>query len=138
MNRECDACGRRYVAKSKRSKFCADVECKRRRERERKRRRGGEVFELPGVPLSPAPSSSGGVAEAARAELAAAGRVGTSIGRAAIALAEKLDVAVFDTGSSMAAVSREYRATLAEALKDVRVDVDQVDELGARRRRRHA
>jgi hypothetical protein len=138
MKRDCDACGRQYFAKSKRSKFCTDVECKRRRERERKRRGGGEVVEMPGASSAPERASEGSIAAAARAELVAAGRADTSVGRAAIALAERLELGMFDTGSSMAALSREYRATLAEALKDARVDADTVDELGERRRRRHA
>jgi hypothetical protein len=137
MKRDCDACGRRYAAKTKRSRYCADVECRRRRERSRKRRGGGEVIELSGAKVAPR-LGEGSIAAAARAELEAAGRAESWLGQAAIALAGRLDASTDDTGSSFAALSREYRATMADALKDAKAELDSVDELGERRRRRHA
>jgi uncharacterized protein YoaH (UPF0181 family) len=42
----------------------------------------------------------------------------------------------YDTGSAVAAMSRELRAVMAEALKGAAQAVDPMDELAARRARR--
>lgn len=139
MKRDCDACGRKYSAKSPRSKFCTDVECKRRRERERTRARrqarssGGDVIALP----VSAVVDEGTVAAATRVELEKVGRAATPAGRNALILAKRLDGASEDTGASVAALSKQHLVALAEAMKDAAENADEVDELGARRRRRH-
>jgi hypothetical protein len=51
-------------------------------------------------------------------------------------LAERLSASTFDTGSAVAAVSRELRATMTAALADVPVANDPLDELRARRDRK--
>jgi hypothetical protein len=61
--------------------------------------------------------------EAIRVELEQAGRLQTSAGSLALLLAGKLGSS-FDTGSSVAAVSRELRATLEQALEGATVATD--------------
>ena len=71
-------------------------------------------------------------------ELEAAGRELTVAGTAAVLLAMRLDAKSTDTGSSVAALVRELRATMAAALAGVERASSPVvkarDELAARRR----
>ncbi len=78
------------------------------------------------------PLYSGGLFEALRRELESAGRLETALGQQAIALAVKLS-SPFDTGSAMAAVSRELRAVREEALRGAEQVADPLDELRLRR-----
>jgi hypothetical protein len=136
MKRDCDACGKRYEAKSKRSRFCARVDCRRARDRERRRReRGAEV-----VPLGAAivAGETGEVEGATLEQLTSAGRLETAAGRNALVLARRLDAGGLDTGSSVAALSKQHLSALSEALAGAIVVADAVDELRARRERRHA
>ncbi len=87
------------------------------------------------------PLYSGGLVEALRRELESAGRLETALGQQAVALAVKL-ASPFDTGSAMAAVSRELRAVREAALGGAGQDASPLsrarDELAARRSRRSA
>ena len=74
--------------------------------------------------------------ETVRAELEVGGKLGTSLGAMCVFLAERLSASTFHTGSAVAAVSRELRATMTAALADVRVANDPLDELRARRDRK--
>jgi len=65
-------------------------------------------------------------------ELEQAGRLDTRLGQMAVALAEKL-AAGRDTGSAMAAVSREFRSVMDEAMRGAMIETDELDELAARR-----
>lgn len=123
--------------KSKRAKFCADVECERARarlrQRESKRRaREDQAAELGGDQLRPA----GGVYAATLHALTEAGRMHTPAGQQALALAHRLDHGAADTGSSLASLGKQHLAALEEALKNLAVADDPVDELKARRRAR--
>jgi hypothetical protein len=137
MELTCAACGEPFDAKSRRFKFCARPECKRQRARGRKRgeRAVGEVIDLPPPPARVS------VTSATRAQLEKVGRAETAEGQNAIVLAERLDAATYnalETGSSVAALSKQHLAALADALKDVSVNADGVDELKLRRERRGA
>jgi hypothetical protein len=68
------------------------------------------------------------------AELQAAGRADTALGQQALALAERVNNPR-DTGSAIAALSKELRAVMVEALKGAEVAADPLDELRARRDR---
>jgi hypothetical protein len=70
---------------------------------------------------------------AVRAELEAADRLGTALGQQALALAERMS-SKFDTGSAVAAVSKELRAVMDAALANAATAADALDELSARRR----
>ncbi len=96
MNRECDACGTEYEAQRKTSQYCS-TRCRMRASRR------------PETAVAAEAPDGDGLLNALRCELAAAGRLETALGQQAIALAVKL-ASPFDTGSAMAAVSRELRA----------------------------
>ncbi len=119
MNRECDACGTEYEAQRRTSRYCST----------RCRMRASRRIEAPVAAESP---GSGELVEALRRELADAGRLDTALGQQALALAVKL-ASPFDTGSAMAAVSRELRAVREEALRGAEQVADPLDELRLRR-----
>lgn len=74
---------------------------------------------------------------ATRAELEDAGRSTTSLGAKALALAARIDAQV-DTGSALAALVRQHDLTMAEAVKGAHAKASMLDELRARRDRKHA
>jgi len=77
--------------------------------------------------------TAGTTVEAVRAELEAAGRVDTYLGRAALALAVRIDESTAVMG--FAALVKELRATMQAATEGVVVAADPIDELRARRDR---
>lgn len=121
--KQCAACDK--PAKTERSEFCDDPECLRERARDRKRKERGQVIEFP-------VDDAGQVTKATYAELHKADRLDTPMGQAALVLARRLDGGSKDTGSSTAAVARELRATLEEALAGVQPDADAVDDIRGR------
>lgn len=123
MQLTCKACGRPFDAKTRRRKYCGDT-CRQRAQRAR----GKPVGQV--VPLRP-PTEDGGVESATRAELQEVDRVGTALGQAALALARRLDVGQADTGSAMASLVREWRATLTAATEGATATEDPIDELRA-------
>lgn len=138
MKRRCDACGRSYEAKTKRSQYCDRADCRRRRARLRKNGRSN-VVPFRGQAEEHAERDAGGsVAKATQRELEAANKLDTSIGQAAMTLARRLDAGDADTGSSLGAVAKELRTLMAEALKDMKIPHDPVDELRAKREKRLA
>lgn len=122
MTRNCDACGKEFEAKRSTAKYCGGT-C-----RQRGNRRPNGV-----VPM-PAPDESGLVGSI-RAELERVGRLDTPLGQQAMALAERIG-SPFDTGSAMAALSRELRAVMVEAMAGANVAASALDELRARRDRK--
>jgi hypothetical protein len=81
----------------------------------------------------------GGVFSATLSALTAASRVHSPAGQNALALATRIDGGATDTGSSVAALSKQHLAAMAEALRDVEsVKADSVDELRRRREARSA
>ena len=93
----------------------------------------------PEQPSEPAPSPDDvpPLVAATRRELQAADRLDSVAGQQALKLAERM-YGLFDTGSAIAALSRELRAAMAEALKDAPRAGDSLDELAERRRRKAA
>lgn len=137
MKRKCDACGTEYEARTRRSRYCQGLECKRSRERARKRRgAGATVTEL--RPASPASEELGVVAKATYDALVAVDRLDTPAGWNVMVIARRLDASAGDTGASAAALSKQHLVAMAEATKNASAEVTRVDELRERRRRRHA
>ncbi|GAA4627291.1 hypothetical protein [Cellulomonas oligotrophica] len=68
-----------------------------------------------------------------RAELVAAGRETSARGVLALALAARVDRGRMETGSSFASLARATRETLADALRDVEPEGDELDDLKERR-----
>lgn len=141
IKRACDACEQEYEARTVRSRFCQDKACVRRRAREQKRKkRSAPVLEHVDQDVELDDQESGfssAVSAAVLAELEDVGRVDSALGRAALVLARRADRASFgDSGSSLASVVRELRATLAVAVKGAQVEGDIVDELQQQRAKR--
>lgn len=113
--RRCDLCDKPYIAKNSRSRFCSDA-CRAKN--------GGH--KRPAVP-----EQGNHTTDAAVEALEDAGRLSTPAGAAALVLARRIDSAT-DTGSALAALVREFRATMTEALAQSAV-ADSVDEMKARR-----
>jgi hypothetical protein len=117
-----------FEAKRKTAKYCSK-RCSVRATRQR----------------SVAPPNSGpdpvlsGVEAATLAELAAAGRASSAGGLAVLALARRIDLPSAESGSSLASLVREHRASLAAVLESAAPVADPVeDELRAARERRRA
>lgn len=95
---------------------------------------------VPPVADSPASprAESGAVVTAARAELVAAGRLESAAGQVVMALARRIDGAEGETGAAMAALVKEFRAALAEAVDHAEQAADPIDELRAQRERKRS
>lgn len=122
MKRKCAGCGQPFEAKRATAKYCSEA-CGRRVRRSNSTSRKSKA--------SPRVSS---VRAAVLKELKAADREGTVLGMAALELADAL-ASTHSTGSAKAALSKELRAVMAEALKGADKKADTLDEL---RRRREA
>lgn len=83
------------------------------------------------APPSPDGSLDGQTVRAVRAELTAAGQEDTYLAAAAVAVAQRIDAA--DGVMGLAALVKELRATMADALKGAQVAESAVDELRRRR-----
>lgn len=123
MQRACDSCGEEYEARRPSSRFCS-TRCRVRAQR-------GAV-QRPPEPIAEPRQATSGVTGATWAALEAAGRVDTPLGQAAMVLAARVDAGV-DTGSGLASLARELRATLDAATRGAQAAVDPLDELRARR-----
>lgn len=119
MDAQCAACGVAFEAQRATAKYCGAT-CRKRGNRR------GEVVVLAAAPVV-------GLVEATRGELAAAGRLDTVLGQQALTLAERI-TNPRDTGSAIAALSRELSRVMAEAVKGAAA-ADPLDELRARRDR---
>lgn len=124
MQRKCDRCGKSFVGQRSTAKYCS-ASC--RSLASQTRVRGREVVQLP----APVPASSSGVVAAVEAELLAAGKLSSYGGQLAMRLAHRLDVSTADTGSALAAVSKELDRVMVALLSDVRKEPDALDEIRA-------
>lgn len=121
MQRSCDSCGRRYPAQRSTSRFCSAT-C-------RSRHRG-----TPRPPRA-APADDSALVQAVQAELFACRQSDTALGHLAVTLARAL-TDPDSTAAGAAAVSRELRAVMSAARSQIVREVDPVDELRNRRRRK--
>lgn len=140
----CELCGREFMAKRGTAKFCTS-NCRQRSFQAAKaaapelvrapsvpplRREGAAIVALPAV----APDSAESLADVTRTDLESADRLRTPAGLLAVKLAQILDSGRQDTGSSIAALGRQYLATLAQALDGAEKAADPLDEILNRRR----
>jgi hypothetical protein len=120
MKRVCECgCGSRFDGRP--DKRYASEACSKRARR----------AEATSRPASPNTAKGGETVAAVRAELAAAGREETYLGAAALAVAARIDESTAVMG--FAALVKELRATMAEAMRGVQVADSRLDELRARR-----
>lgn len=120
--RKCLACGAEITG-AKTKKYC-DAKC---------RKRGQLGIRV--IPTAAPVDGLGPVESVTFAELAAVERLETVAGASAVALARSIDSGGV-TGSAMAALVKELRATMVDATADVRVAADPLDELRQRRQLR--
>lgn len=137
MRKSCEACGVDFEAKRTARKYCGE-RCKKRAQRRPGGVKAHDPVEVPVVMPLPEVPQDGPVAVATRVELELAGRANSAAGNAALALARRIDTGTAETGSSLAAMVREHRATLAEAVRGAVAAADPLDELRARRERKSA
>ena len=130
MTRNCAWCGEAFQAKRPTAKYCGGS-CRAKASNASKRAPRRAPVELP---PAPAPAD-GGVVAAVSAELEAADRAESFLGAQALALAARID-AGSDTGSAVAALSKELRAVMDAALADAPKAADKLDELSERRKRK--
>ena len=125
MRKRCAMCPAEFEAKRSAAKYCSE-RCKKRAQRQPK--------PDPAAPMPVDPDAE--LWTATLAELAAASRVASASGQAALLLARRLDSQLTETGSSVAAMIREHRAALADALKGAAAEANPLDELRLRRERK--
>jgi hypothetical protein len=136
---ECAQCGKTFGAQRKTAQYCTSkcrVDAKRTRDRigaPPPRREGAQVYAMP-----VRPAADVGFLAATEAKLSEANRLDTYQGLAAMFAARVLDSGVQDTMSSMATMLREYKASMKEALQDVKTVDDPVENLLKRRAARSA
>jgi hypothetical protein len=138
MQISCSECGRGFEATSPRARLCSP-KCRKRASR-RPQPLGAPVAPVRPVPEPPravdAPAEPTPLryplVDATRRELEAGGVLDTALGQQALRLAERMH-SPHDTGSALAAVSKELRSVLAAALADATPVADALDELAQRR-----
>lgn len=135
MLRACDVCGEQYEARRSTSRVCSS-RCRVRKTRAK------AASPTVATPATSAPvdeaAGDGPLLAATLVELDAAGRAASALGQTALLLARRLDAATREPGMGMAALARQYEATLAAAVKGAARQADPVDELRERRDRRRA
>jgi hypothetical protein len=136
----CEQCQQPFEAKRRTAKFCSE-RCKKRYQRR------------PDTPKPSAAPRAGqeqetdsdqefsgllvGLTASTVTKLDTAGSLDGPEGQAALILAARIQAtSVLETGTSLAALVREFRATLADATKDQAPAADPVDELLKRRERK--
>jgi hypothetical protein len=125
LRKQCTICSAEFDTKRKATKYCSD-RCRQRAHRQPKPE---PAAQMPADPDSELWTATLG-------ELTEAGQVASASGQAALLLARRLDSQLTETGSSVAAMVREHRAALADALKGAKAEVNPLDELRARRERK--
>lgn len=126
----CASCGEPLTSTNPRARYCS-VNCRVKASQ----RRAKGIPELKrAAPAVDTPPIDGGVRASALRELAEAGRAESTAGRAALALAARID-AQADTGAGLASAVKQLQATMAEALRGAEAG-DILDELSARREAR--
>jgi hypothetical protein len=130
----CDVCGQPFEAKRPTARYCS-ARCRQRA------RRSGLAGARAGAVIVPFPEPAGGpLVRALEGDLRRAGQLDTWQGQAALDLVRRLEASTADTGSSYAALHRELRAAVAEALKGANAPKSVLqqrrDELAARRAKR--
>jgi hypothetical protein len=124
MQRECIQCGKTFDAP--RSKVCSQV-CRQRQTR------GASPTTPSSIAIDAAVAAKVGIVSAVMTELEAAGKIGSSLGQAAIRLAVRLETSETDTGAGLASLSKELRAVMTQLTAAAPAVTDQLDELRSRR-----
>lgn len=130
-------CGKQYTPKRASSKYCGST-CRTRATRLRAEQPPAPAAAAPAADPPAQPSLPTLLVARTMQQLEEAGRLDTVLGQQALVLASRLEViTALDTGASMAAVSKELRAVMTEAMTGVAVAEDPIDELRRRREAKH-
>lgn len=140
----CASCSTDFDARSSRARFCS-AKCRTAAHYRRTKLGIPETRDPKPAPKAPPKrtrkpkpaDSPTGTLGAVIAELTEAGRLQTSAGQAAVALASRIDAGA-ESSSGLAALTREMRAAMAEATANVAQAGDALDELRAKREARRA
>lgn len=111
---DCAVCGGRFTAKRHTAKYCSP-RCRMRASRAPEKPPLRQES-APIVALAPKASGDTGLLMVTLNALEQADRVDTPMGQATILIARLLDSGIQDTGSSIAALIRQYDASLTKAL----------------------
>ncbi|WP_280371141.1 hypothetical protein [Nocardia wallacei] len=135
--RICDHCaGRIPAGRSRIAKYCS-AKCQQAAAKQRRQQGGRPALEAVAAPAADAPPeakpSTDPLVGMVRQELMAAGRLETTLGQQALALAERMRGA---GGSALAALSKELRTVMSEATRGASAAKDPIDELRLRRDRK--
>lgn len=128
MRKNCETCGEGFEARRRTAKYCSG-KCRVQAQR------GGGTAPVKALPPPEARFSEvGPLEEVTRSQLEAAGLLDGIEGAVVLTLARRIDLAgPLETGSAFAALTKEFRASLAAAMAGAEVANDPVDELRARR-----
>lgn len=133
----CAGCGKTFEAKRSSAKFCGDT-CRKRGNRRPKSDEPAEKKSSKSSPRDEALSAKAGeqiglgLVEKTRAELQRGGRLESVTGQHALLLAERM-TSPFETGSSIAALSKQFDSVMRAAMDGVSDEVDPLDELEKKR-----
>ena len=130
MERSCDVCQTPYEAKRPASRYCSP-RCRQRSARGKAR--GNETPRvIPAPPVKP----DLGLVDATRRRLIAGNVLDSVEGQAALVIAARIERGAAESGSAVAALSRELRAVMETALKSSAPAGNLIDELRAQREKR--
>lgn len=132
--RVCDVCASRYQPARVTSKYCSD-RCRKRAQRAHLAEPRTPREEQP---VAPRRHGVGPVTAAVLEELRAADRHGSALGQACLTLAARVDAGQAESGSALAALNRELRATLLATLQAGAAPSDALDEIARKRQERLA
>lgn len=135
MDKRCGVCGASFEAKRRTAKYCCG-RCRKRAQRIDVNAAPDRPTQARDEPSTQADAGSDSLESAALSELEAAGRASSAAGRTVLALARRIDGGGQETGASFASLVKEFRASLAQALKGAEQASDPVDELRERRERK--
>lgn len=124
MLKRCLVDGRPFEAKRGTAKYCSPG-CRLKAHRSK-----APIVAFPAAEGVEDPGGEGALEVSTRRRLEEVGRDEVELGVAALLLARRLDMlAPVDTGAGVAALMKEFRATLAEAIRDVDGDRDTLDDI---------
>ena len=127
MERTCAKCAKPLTSTNPRAKFCSST-CRARKSEAVSAR----VHILPVVTPADQPVEHGPVYGATLAELVDAERESTALGQAALALAQRIDLAV-DTGSGLSSAVKTLGETLTAATRGARRQETALDRVRRQR-----
>ena len=137
MARACDVCSSLYEPLRRTSRYCSGA-CRKRAQRNGLAQPVQERRQVPEQQPARALAAGGRLTAAVMRELDEAGRKDSALGQGCIALALRVDAAQTETGSAVAALVRELRAAMKDALAGAADEPDILDELAAARQERLA